>query len=111
MGNSHRRVEIVTGLAYGTNMEKTKKLVLDILATDKRIMSYPPPSVLVKDFNSGSIEIRILFWIEHFKTWSQIKSDAIEAIDEAFKKEGIQIPLSQEDLTNPGSISEVKKKD
>ena len=111
MGNSHRRVEIMTGLAYGTNIEKTKKLVLDILAADKRIMSYPSPLVLIKDFNSGSIEIRILFWIEHFKTWNQIKSDAIEAIDEAFKKEGIQFPLPQEDLNNPGSKSEVKKKD
>ena len=109
-GNSHRRVEIVSGLPYGTNMEKTKKLVLDILAADKRIMSYPSPLVLIKDFNNGSLEIRILFWIEHFKTWNQIKSDAIEAIDEAFKKEGIQIPLSQEALNNPGSTSEVKKK-
>jgi small-conductance mechanosensitive channel len=111
MGNSHRRVEIVTGLANGTNMEKTKKLVLDILAADKRIMSYPSPLVLITDFNSGSIEIRILFWIEHFKTWNQIKSDTIEAIDEAFKKEGIQIPLPQEDLNNKSSISEVKKKE
>ncbi len=65
-GNSHRRVEIVTKLAYGTNLEKTKKLVLDLLAADKRIMVYPPPSVLIKDFNSSSIDIRILFWIRTF---------------------------------------------
>ena len=51
-------------------------------------MGYPPPLVQIKDFNSGSIDIRILFWIEHFKTWTQIKSDVIEAIDEALKKEG-----------------------
>ena len=111
MGNSNRRVEIVTGLAYGTNLEKTKKLVLDILAADKRIMSYPSPLVLIKDFNSGSIDIRILFWIEHFKTWNQIKSDAIEAIDEAFKKEGIQIPLPQEDPNKRSPVSEVEKEE
>ncbi|HEU5164739.1 MAG TPA: mechanosensitive ion channel domain-containing protein [Chitinophagaceae bacterium] len=108
-GKSHRRVEIATALANGTDLEKTKKLVLEILAADKRIMSYPAPSVLVKDFNSGSIEIRILFWIEHFKFWTQIKSDIIEAIDEAFKKESIQIPFPQEDLNTPRSESEVKK--
>ena len=108
-GNSNRRVEIGTALANGTDLEKTKKLVLDILAADKRIMSYPAPSVLVKDFNSGSIEIRILFWIEHFKFWTQIKSDTIEAIDEAFKKESIQIPFPQEDLNTRSSESELKK--
>ena len=83
--------------------------MLDILAADKRIMSYPAPSVLVKDFNSGSIEIRILFWIEHFKFWTQIKSDAIEAIDEALKKENIQIPFPPEDLNTRSVESEVKK--
>ena len=112
MGNSHRRVEIVTGLAYGTNLEKTKKLVLDILSADKRIMPQPPPLVLIKDFNSDSIEIRILFWIEDFKTWTQIKSDIIEAIDEAFKKEGIKIfSPSQEDLNNRSSVSEEEQEE
>ena len=109
-GNSSRRVEIVTKLAYGTNLEKTKKLVLDLLAADKRIMVYPPPSVLIKDFNSSSIDIRILFWIEHFNTWTQIKSDVIEAIDEAFKKEGNQNSLPKQDVNIPGSVSEVEKK-
>ena len=102
-------MEIATALANGTDLEKTKKLVLDILAADKRIMSYPPPSVIVKDFSSGSIEIRILFWIEHFKFWTQIKSDVIEAIDEALKKENIQIPFPQGNLNIPSAESEVKK--
>jgi potassium-dependent mechanosensitive channel len=89
-GNSSRRVEITKGVPYGTNLEKTKKTVLDLLAADKRIMVDPPPVVLIKDFNSSSLDIRILFWIEDFKTWIQIKSDVIEAIDEAFRKEGRQ---------------------
>ena len=110
MGNSNRRVEIVTGVAYGTDLEKTKKLLLDLLAADKRIMAYPPPLVLIKDFNSSSIDIRILFWIEHFNTWTQIKSDMIEAIDEAFKKEGNQNSLSEAGCEYPGSVSEVEKK-
>jgi small-conductance mechanosensitive channel len=109
MGNSQRRVEIVTGVAYGIDLEGARKLVLDILATDKRIMSYPPPLVLIKDFNSSSIEIRILFWIEDFKTWTQIKSDTIEAITKAFKKDGVQVSQSQEVLNNRDSVPEEKK--
>ena len=108
-GNTNRRVEILTGLANGTNIEKTRKLLLDVLAADKRIMTFPQPLVLIKDFNNGSIDIRILFWIEHYATWIQIKSDIIEIIDEAFKKEGIQI-LPQEDLNKQGSVSETEKK-
>ena len=73
-------------------------------------MPSPPPIVLIKDFNSSSIDIRILFWIENYATWTQIKSDIIEDIDEAFKKEGIQISMPEEDSNNQGSVSEKEKK-
>ena len=110
MGNSSRRVEIVTGVAYGTDLEKTKKLLLDLLAADKRIVAFPKPSVLIKELNSGAIELRILFWIEHYSTWIQTKSDMIETIDEAFKKEGIKIPNPSQDLNIRSFVSEVEKK-
>jgi len=110
MGNSSRRVEIVTGVTYGTDLEKTKKLLLDLLGDDKRIKAFPKPSVLIKDLNSGAIELRILFWIEHYSTWIQTKSDMIEAIDAAFKKEGIKIPNPSQDLNIRSFVSEVEKK-
>lgn len=110
IGNSSRRVEILTGVAYGTDLEKTKKLVLDLLAADKRIMLMPAPLVLIKDLNSNSIEMRILFWIEHYATWTQIKSDMIETIDKAFKEEGIQIPNPSQNLNIRSFVSEAEKK-
>ena len=110
-GNSSRRVEIVTGVAYGTDIEKTKKLIVDLLVADKRIMSFPQPLVLIKDFNSSAIDLRVLFWIEHFDTWTLIKSDIILAIDEIFRKEGIQIPFPQQDLNIRSFVKEVEKKE
>jgi small-conductance mechanosensitive channel len=109
-GNSRRRVEIETKAAPGTNIEKFRKLVLDLLVADKRIMTYPPPLVLIEDFNTGSINIRILFWIQHFNTWIQIKSDVIEALDEALRREGIQNSLPKQDMNIPGSGDELEKK-
>ncbi len=109
-GNSNRRVEIVTGVAYGTDLEKAKKLLLDLLADDKRIMHFPKPLVLIKELGSNAVEFRVLFWIEHYSTWIQIKSDMIGTIDEAFKKEGIQIPNPSQDLNIRSFVSEVEKK-
>jgi len=111
MGNRNRRVEIVAAVAYGTDRGKTKKLLLDLLAADKRIAPTPQPIVLVKDLNSNGIEIRILFWIEDFETWIQIKSDMIEAIDEAFEKEGIQIPNPSQDLNIRSFVTELGLKE
>ena len=111
MGNRNRRVEIVAAVAYGTDRGKTKKLLLDLLAADKRIAPTPQPIVLIKDLNSNGIEIRILFWIEDFETWIQIKSDMIEAIDEAFEKEGIQIPNPSQDLNIRSFVTELGLKE
>jgi small-conductance mechanosensitive channel len=110
-GNTNRRVEIVTSVAYGTNLGKTKKLLLDLLAADKRVMPVPPPLVLIKDLNSSNVEIKILFWIENFDTWTQIKSDMIEAIDEAIKKEEVKSANSPEDLKDRSFVTEVTKKE
>jgi small-conductance mechanosensitive channel len=65
---------------------------------------------LIEDFNTGSINIRILFWIQHFNTWIQIKSDVIEALDEALRREGIQNSLPKQDMNIPGSGDELEKK-
>jgi hypothetical protein len=49
-GTQHRRVEIVTNWLTVPDLEKTKKLVLDVLAADKRIIGYPPPISINKGF-------------------------------------------------------------
>jgi potassium-dependent mechanosensitive channel len=90
--NSNRRVEIQTAVAYGTDLTKTKELLLGLLSSDERIVPFPKPLVLIQDLNSNTIAIRILFWIENYAAWGRIKSDMIEVIDEAFKKVGIAIP-------------------
>lgn len=109
-GNSNRRIEIVTSVAYGTDLEKTKKLLLDLLTEDKRVMSFPKPTVLIKELSSSAIEIRVLFWIEHYSTWVQIKSDMIEAIDETFRKSDIKFPSPSQDLNIRSFVSKEDKK-
>ena len=111
MGNRDRRVEIDVGVAYGTDFGKAKKLLLDLLAAEKRIVHTTPPLVLIKDLNSDALELRILFWIDDFETWDETKSDIIEAIDEAFKKEGIQIPEPAQDVNIRSFVTEAAKKE
>ncbi len=94
-GNSHRRVEMAASVPYGTDLGKTKELLLTLLDADNRIIPYPRPTVLIKDLSSAMIEIRILFWIGNFDTWMQIKSDMAEVIDTSFRKEGIQAPSAK----------------
>jgi small-conductance mechanosensitive channel len=98
MGNTKRRFEIPVGVAYGTNLEETRKLLQDLMLTDDRILKYPEPFVLVTSFNSSSIDFVLKFWVAHFSIGFDVKSDLMVAIDNLFKEHNIVIPFPQQDV-------------
>lgn len=98
MGNPRRRVDIIVGVSYGTDLHLAKHVVSDLLKNDERIYKYPAPNVLVIGFNNSSIDLKVLFWVRHIREMWALKSDIITAIDVAFKENGIVIPFPQQDL-------------
>ena len=93
-----RRGEILVGVSYKTDLERTKALLDELFQADARILKYPAPLVIVNQFGSSSIDLRILFWVGHYNQWAITRSDLITAIDIAFKKNDIEIPFAQQDI-------------
>ncbi len=99
LGDTKRRVEVLVGVAYGTDLEKVKSILLQLIEEDERILPYPGPIILVKDFAASSIDFRILFWIDSvYNLWTLVKSDILMKIDLEFKRTGIEIPFAQQDI-------------
>jgi potassium-dependent mechanosensitive channel len=97
-GGSKRRMDIIVGIAYGSDLEITKQILTGLLSTDERILKFPAPVVLAKGFNKSSIDMQLLFWIRNIKDLLAVNSDVISAIDIVFKKNGIVIPFPQQDV-------------
>jgi small-conductance mechanosensitive channel len=93
-----RRVEIIVGVAYGTDVEKAIASANRALDGHEHIMRYPPPVVLVHQFAESSVDLRILFWTKDFDTWVQLKSEIMAAVYRNFAVDGMQIPFPQRDL-------------
>lgn len=98
MGNTKRRFEISVGVAYGTDLEKTKKLLLELMLNDNRILKYPEPFVWVMAFNNSSIDFVMKFWVAHFSIGYDMRSDLILAINKLFSEHNIVIPFPQQDI-------------
>lgn len=98
MANPNRRVEILVGVAYGTNLEQAKKLLTDLTSRDERILQSPPPVVLLHQFNNSSIDIKLFCWVHSVRQWLSVKSDLMTAITMAFKENNITIPFPQQDI-------------
>jgi small-conductance mechanosensitive channel len=45
LNTTSRRVEVLVGVAYGSDIPETTKLITDIMAEDRRILHYPEPMV------------------------------------------------------------------
>ena len=114
LGNTKRRIDILIGVAYGTDLEKTKLLLEELAKKDSRVLRVPTPTVLVKEFSNSAINLRLLFWVPNVLEWTNVQSDIISAIDIAFKENNIVIPFPQQDIhirSVESNVPEIKKED
>jgi small-conductance mechanosensitive channel len=98
LSNNNRRVELIIGVAYGSNIEQVKALLLNMLNNHDDIMPQPAPSVFLHSLSESSVDFRLFFWAADISTWLSLKSRVLADIYEAFAKEGIDIPFRQQDV-------------
>ena len=109
--NTFKVVEIPMNVAVGTDLEKAIQILAELPPKDERILKTPAPEVIVKQFNKGTLELELSFWVHNIRQWAAVKSDMILAIDRAFRENRIIIPLPQQDLqTRTTAIDGVSKK-
>ncbi|MBD1365800.1 mechanosensitive ion channel [Mucilaginibacter sp. ZT4R22] len=98
LSNSNRRIELIIGVAYGSDIEKVKTLLTNLLCNHTDIMEDPAPLVFVHNLNQSSVDFRLLFWAADINTWLSLKSRILSDIYTTFAKEGIEIPFPQQDI-------------
>lgn len=114
LSDRRRRIQILVGVAYGTDPDKVLKVLKDTIKSNPNIMDTPEPMILFREFGDSSLNFDVRFWTADSTTWLELQSDVTIAINNAFKKAGIEIPFPQRDLhlrsMDKNIISEVTKK-
>jgi len=96
--NSYRRIELIVGVAYDSDLAKVQELISKVIMHHKEVMQFPKPAVLVHDFADNSVNFRVLFWTSDFDTWTVLKSAILMELFDIFRKNNITIPFPQRDL-------------
>ena len=96
--NNNRRVELIVGVAYGSELDKVRKLLYHLIMDREYVMKAPEPMVLIHNFGDNSVDFRILFWVEDLTKWLELKSRVMSDIYETFYQEKIEIPFPQRDV-------------
>lgn len=95
------RVDIIIGVAYGSNVEKVKETLLKCAKDHDEVKSYPEPDVLFMDFADSSLLFELRAYVKSIEKRIKIASDIRYAIDAAFRENKIEIPFPQRVIHKP----------
>ena len=97
LSDQRKRQEILVGVKYGTDTAKVLEILNSVVIEQNNVLKNPAPFNIFVGFGDSSLEFRVLFWTR-FDVGLGTKSAVGTAIDEAFKKNGIEIPFPQRDF-------------
>jgi len=89
---------VSVGVAYGSDTQKVKDILLESVTDDSKILKNPKPFVSFDDFGDSALLFRIYFFISDSFIDPYIKSEIRFRIDALFRENNIAIPFPQRDL-------------
>jgi DivIVA domain-containing protein len=93
--NNWARYTVAVGVAYGSDVEKVKKVLLECATSHPKVIKKPAPYVIFKDFGASSLDFELRFYVSDvFSGWTT-PSDIRYKINDRFNEEGIEIPFQQ----------------
>ncbi len=94
-GNSVAGFAIPVGVAYGSDVEKVKKLLSEIGASHENVLKDPPPRVEFKEFGDSSLNFVLRVWIGDAGERVDVQTDLMTKINNVFNENKIDIPFPQ----------------
>jgi len=94
--NAKGRAEIKVGVAYESDLELAKKLLLEAANEHPKCSKNPQPSCFITQFGDHSIQLVLYFWVDNMRDGRlEPQSDVMFAIWHKFKEHNINIPYPQ----------------
>ena len=100
LSDNHARQDFSISLAHGAPIKKAIDLVQAIVTAHPGVLKSHEVSVFLQDILKDSLVLRAFYWVDKKvpHTSSGVPSDLLIAVYEAFKREGILLASSQNDV-------------
>lgn len=97
------RESIEVGVAYGSDTDKVKELLIQAALTNKYVIKKPEPLVLFTNFGNSSLDFKLVFTLNDSFQAAIPKSEIRFEIDRLFREHHIEIPFPQRVVTMVGN--------
>lgn len=92
------RVQTHVGIAYGTDIEFARQVMIDALRRQDWVMQEERIEALFLGFGGSSLDFTVRCWIEDYVETRRIIDKMNTALYHAFNENGIEIPFPQRDV-------------
>jgi small-conductance mechanosensitive channel len=92
------RIKLKVGVAYGSDVDQVRAIMLEIAAKDPLVCKVPQPSVRFRAFGASSLDFELRCWVPRPELCGQIIDALNTAIYKEFTRLEIEIPYAKQDL-------------
>jgi small-conductance mechanosensitive channel len=105
------RISLPVGVAYDSDLEKVRDLMLEVAQATPRVLVDPKPSCLLMGFGDSTINLELRVWMNDPQNGiGRVKSELNWGIWKVFRENGIELPFPQRDV-HLKSVVEVKEQE
>lgn len=94
-----RRIDLDVEVAYGTDPDKVRQVLMNVINADERIMQSDvfAPFIPMTTMSTSSIVFQMRIWVKATDYWP-VRFDTTEKVYKELGKAGIEIPFQQMDV-------------
>ena len=92
------RVVIPVGVAYGSDTENARDILVGVARQHARILAEPAPRALFLRFGDSTLDLELRAFVRAVEDIPTVRNDLNTAIDRAFRAAGIEIAFPQRDI-------------
>jgi small-conductance mechanosensitive channel len=93
------RLRVPVGVAYGSDLEKARELMLAAAADTPRVLKNPNPACLLTGFGDSAVNLEVRVWVNDPQNGiASVKSNVFWGIWQRFREHGIEMPNPQRDV-------------
>jgi len=87
------KIVVKIGVAYGSDVKKTRQVLLDCAKKIDEVQEDPGPRVYFMEMADFSLNFRVVFWIADFRQRFDIRDEFVSLAYEELQSKGIKIPF------------------